>query len=127
MNYTNNSVDELQQTDEGKREFAKEELAYSATELIAELMDSEGVSKAELATRIGKSKAHVTQILSGSRNMTMHTLAEFTFALGYTVKLRGVSNNRCQMIGLRKLKDADLKFASHSALPESNPTIILAA
>ena len=84
---TKSSVEELLETEHGQCEFAKEELAFEATELIAELMEKKHVSKAELAQRIGKSKAYVTQVLSGSRNITMHTLAGLTFALGHKVRL----------------------------------------
>ena len=80
-------MQKLLETERGEREFAKEELAFEATELIAELMEKKHVSKTELAQRIGKSKAYVTQVLSGSRNITMHTLAGLTFALGYKAKL----------------------------------------
>ncbi len=82
-----NSVQKLLETEQGRREFAQEELAFDATELISELMEVEKVNKVELAKRVGKSKAYITQVLSGSRNMTMHTLAGLTYALGYTVRL----------------------------------------
>jgi antitoxin component HigA of HigAB toxin-antitoxin module len=67
--------------------YEQESLAFEATELISHLMETAKVSKAELARRIGKSKALVTQMLSGSRNMTMHTFAQLAFALGYRVEL----------------------------------------
>jgi len=66
---------------------AKEELAFEATELIAELMEKKHVSKTELAQRIGKSKAYVTQVLSGSRNITDSYAAGLTFALGHKIRL----------------------------------------
>jgi antitoxin component HigA of HigAB toxin-antitoxin module len=84
------SVEELLQTEEGRCEFAKEELAFDATELIADLMERTQVNKSELAKRTGKSKAYITQVLSGSRNLTMHTLAGLTFALGYRVEFSAV-------------------------------------
>jgi transcriptional regulator with XRE-family HTH domain len=45
-------------------------------------MDGQGVTKAELARRVGKSRAYVTQSLSGDRNMTLSTFAGFADALG---------------------------------------------
>lgn len=66
-------------------------LAEDATELIAGLMHDQKVTKSELAKSIGKSKAFVTQLLSGSRNMTLHTFAELAFALGHRVQLSSLS------------------------------------
>jgi transcriptional regulator with XRE-family HTH domain len=44
-------------------------------------MEDQGVHKAELARRVGKSRAYVTQSLSGHRNMTLSTLASYADAL----------------------------------------------
>lgn len=56
-------------------------IVQGASEVIRALMDRQGVSKAELARRVGKSRAYVTQSLSGNRNMTLGTLASFADAL----------------------------------------------
>lgn len=71
-----------------RRLFEQESLSFEAAELISTLLQEQKVSKAELAKRIGKSKAFVTQLLSGSRNMTMHTFADLAFALGFKVELK---------------------------------------
>jgi antitoxin component HigA of HigAB toxin-antitoxin module len=63
--------------------YERESLAFEAAELISGLMEQHQVNKTELAERIGASKSHVTQLLSGSRNMTTHTLADLAFALGH--------------------------------------------
>lgn len=70
-----------------RRVYEQESLAFEAAELISTLMDREGIKKAELAKRIGRSKAYVTQLLSGARNMTLHTFADLAFALGHQVRL----------------------------------------
>jgi transcriptional regulator with XRE-family HTH domain len=44
-------------------------------------MEDQGIHKAELARRVGKSRAYVTQSLSGHRNMTLSTLASYADAL----------------------------------------------
>src|ERR1700722_5595922 len=85
MEQRKSSVEELLETEEGRREFMKEELGFEATEKIAELMEIMNVSKSELAKRTGNSKAYITQVLSGTRNMTVHTLAGLAFALGYRI------------------------------------------
>jgi transcriptional regulator with XRE-family HTH domain len=81
------SVDELTETDVGRCEFVKQELALEATEKISELMEASQVTKSELARRTGSSKAYITQVLAGSRNITVHTLAALAFALGYRIEL----------------------------------------
>ena len=67
---------------------AVETLAAEASELIARLMHERGITKAELARQTGKSRAWVTQLLSGKTNMTVRTLAEVAFTLEAEVKLQ---------------------------------------
>jgi transcriptional regulator with XRE-family HTH domain len=65
----------------------QERLILAATELIEELLAKHGLSRKGLADRLGKSKAHVTQLLSGDRNFTLRTLADVTYELGHRVHL----------------------------------------
>ena len=64
-----------------KRAFAREELVYNVTEDILVTLEDMGITKKELARRLGRSKSYVTQILSGIRNMTLGTLSDICFAL----------------------------------------------
>ena len=73
-----------------RRLLERESLAFEATELISKLMEEQNISKAELAKRIDKSRAYVTQLLSGSRNITMHTFSDLAFALGHRAGLRSM-------------------------------------
>ena len=84
---------------EHRRLFEQEALILGATELITQLMEERGVNKTQFAKKIGRSKAFVTQILSGSRNMTLHTLADVVFALGFRIKLRGVPERQYRRHG----------------------------
>jgi transcriptional regulator with XRE-family HTH domain len=68
--------------------YERESLAFDAAEMIAHLMTGRKMNKAQLARAIGKSRAYVTQLLSGSRNMTIHTLADLGLALGYRFELK---------------------------------------
>jgi transcriptional regulator with XRE-family HTH domain len=72
---------------ERRRIYEREALAFEASESISNLMEQHEVSKSKLAELVGTSKSHVTQLLSGSRNMTMHTLADLAFVLGYKVEI----------------------------------------
>ena len=71
-----------------RRLLSVEALVAEASEAIASLMAEQNVSKAELARRLNKSRAWVTQLLSGKANMTVRTLAEVAYALGAEVKLQ---------------------------------------
>jgi transcriptional regulator with XRE-family HTH domain len=72
---------------EYRRLYAIEGLIADAAELVARLMEEQGVKKAALARRLGKSRAWVTQLLSGKANMTIRTFAEIVHVLGAQVKL----------------------------------------
>jgi transcriptional regulator with XRE-family HTH domain len=74
--------------DERRKLYERESLAFDASEMIAFLMSEKEMTKAQLARAIGKSRAYVTQLLSGSRNMTIHTLADLGLALGYRFELK---------------------------------------
>ncbi len=65
------------------RAFAREELVYNVTEDLLVILEDMGITKSELARKLGKSKSYVTQVLSGSRNMTLGSFSDICFALGF--------------------------------------------
>jgi transcriptional regulator with XRE-family HTH domain len=73
---------------DGLRLFQQERLILDVTTRLCTLMDVQGVSRTELARRLGVSKAHVTRLLEGSRNMTLRTVSDLFTALGQTVELK---------------------------------------
>ena len=68
---------------------------------IARAMASVGVSKAELARKLGKSPSAVTSWLSGNHNFTSDLLAEISSVLG--TQITGVGT---QITGVGALEDA---------------------
>lgn len=60
----------------------QEELIVQITELISIAMEKRGVSKADIAQRLGKSRPFVTQVLSGEANLTLRTIADMFTAMG---------------------------------------------
>ena len=84
----------LMKVPEFQRLMSIEALVADASELIASLMAEQNMSKADLARRLNKSRAWVTQLLSGNANMTVRTLAEVAFALDKEVKLEAQSTSR---------------------------------
>jgi transcriptional regulator with XRE-family HTH domain len=77
----------LMEDPEFRRLLSIEALVAEASEAIAKLMAEQNVSKADLARRLNKSRAWVTQLLSGKANMTVRTLAEVVYALDAELKL----------------------------------------
>ena len=77
----------LMEDPEFRRLLSIEALVAEASEVIARLMAEQNVSKADLARRLNKSRAWVTQLLSGKANMTVRTLAEVVNTLDAEVKL----------------------------------------
>ena len=61
--------------------FEAERLMLETTEMILHVMEQQGVTRAELATLLGRTRGHVSQVLNGDRNMTLRTLAEILHAL----------------------------------------------
>lgn len=72
------------------RDVETETLVAQLTDLVSKIMGERGVSKAELARRLGVSAPHITQTLSGERNMTIKTLAEALYAMGHRVETSAV-------------------------------------
>lgn len=48
------------------------------------LLNHAGISRADLARKLGWSRARVSQVLSGQENITVQTIAAVAGALGYT-------------------------------------------
>ena len=59
----------------------QERLILHVTEVLTELLDNEGVTKAELANRLGKTPGFVSQLFGGGRNLTLRTIADIATAL----------------------------------------------
>lgn len=68
--------------DDERRLLRQEELILDVTETICAVLNENKVSRSELAERLGKSRALVTQILSGDRNLTLRTLSDVAEVLG---------------------------------------------
>jgi transcriptional regulator with XRE-family HTH domain len=87
MNVTKKWIERLRESEEGRRLIEQERLIMQATEAIATLLQEQGVSRAELARRIGKSPAFVTKLLRGDSNLTLRTLSDVFFALNHSAHL----------------------------------------
>lgn len=77
----------LMESPEFRKLMAVESLVVEASETISRVMAEQKPGKADLARRLGKSRAWVTQLLSGKTNVTVRTLAEVSHELGFTIQL----------------------------------------
>jgi transcriptional regulator with XRE-family HTH domain len=62
--------------------YDKEVLRSEISDQISRLMESQDISNAELARRLGKSRAYVTKILQGNANFTLDSLVQIARVLG---------------------------------------------
>ena len=72
---------------EFRKLLAREELILEVTEVLCGLLEQEKISRKELAERLGKTKGFVSQLLNGGRNLTLRTVADILYVLGYKVAL----------------------------------------
>lgn len=84
--YSFNVIHEHLRDQEEFRYFAQDACMLAATDAIVAAMDAQNVSRAELAQRIDRTPGFISQVLSGSRNMTLKTLADLAWALGLQVR-----------------------------------------
>jgi len=68
-------------------EFETERLLVDLTEELVAHMDRQDISRAELARRLGVSRAFVTNLLKGSPNLTIKTLVRVAYAAGLNIEI----------------------------------------
>jgi len=66
-------------------EFHIEGLKFDFAEEVSKYLEEEGITRAELARRMGTSPAWITKMLRTNWNMTMETMAKLAFALGMKI------------------------------------------
>lgn len=59
----------------------QEKLILDVTERLTEALLEKGVTKAELARRLGRTPGFVSQLLGGGRNLTLRTISDIAAAL----------------------------------------------
>lgn len=74
-----------------RRVFEEELLVGEATDTIAGLLESLGLSQRVLADRLGVTPGRISQILSGKENLTLRSLGALGWALGVRFELHPVA------------------------------------
>jgi transcriptional regulator with XRE-family HTH domain len=77
------TYEEMEQED--ARGLRQEELIVEVTEALARALRSSGLTQSEVASRLGKTKGFVSQIMAGGNNLTLRTLADVAGAIGCKV------------------------------------------
>lgn len=121
------------QPDSG-REFAQEHLIEATAQAIWEQLDRRQMTKADVAKVLDKSKAYVTQILGGNRNMTLRTLSDIAFGLGLQVEIQFRERMDCpawdfaeSLQGAKALRSVLLSLGEeHHAANNWQPTTVIA-
>lgn len=70
-----------------RRLLRQEELILEVTEILSQALKKEGITKKDLADRLGKTKGFVSQVLTGGRNLTLRTIADIADALECRIRI----------------------------------------
>jgi len=76
-------------------EFEVEGAKLEITEELLALMEEKGISRSELARRMGVAPARITSMLSGANNFTLETLIRAARAVSASLKLH-LSPRQCE-------------------------------
>jgi transcriptional regulator with XRE-family HTH domain len=79
--------DRISSSPERMKNFQRERLEMEITELICQLMEQQGITRADLAKRLGKSRPYITKMLGSGTNLTVKTISDIFFALGRSLRV----------------------------------------
>lgn len=100
-------------------EFITEELIIELTEKIVSRMEKINLSRAELAKRLGVSKAFVTKVLNGNPNLTLKTIVSISKALDCKVDIDLCpSGYETRKFFIQKQKDLNKNYFKKDFEPE---------
>ena len=72
---------------EFERLMVQEDLIMDVSEDFCKLLKEKKMKRSDLANVMGKTKGLISQFLNGSRNMTLRSIADIAYHLGYKVKI----------------------------------------
>ena len=98
----------------------QEELILDVTERLTEALLQAGVTKAELARRLDRTPAFVSQVFAGGRNLTLRTIADIAAALSLQPTFELSSDGR---FAAEQVQCNTFKIAEHPCWRPSPETI----
>lgn len=112
--------EKLQKDPELRKYHQQEKLILDVTELIAGLMERNKVNKTQLADLLEVGRSYITQLLDGTKNMTLRTIADVFTALDseLVVNAGSLSLELGQAYECREYKANDPVQAAISTIPE---------
>lgn len=78
----------FRETPESMRALAEENALVAAAELVSEGIEARGMTRRDLADKLGIARSEVTQRLSGKRNLTVRSLAAMLHELDYDLQIQ---------------------------------------
>jgi transcriptional regulator with XRE-family HTH domain len=84
--YTVNTVRQHLKSVLETRLYAQDACMLAVTDALVRAIDAKGLTRATVAERIGRTPAFVSQVLNGTRNMTLKTIADILWACGLEVR-----------------------------------------
>ena len=71
----------IEQQEDFDRLVRQEELILEVTEKLTQALEEAGITRTELAGRLGRTPGYVSQVFGGGRNLTLRTVADIAAAL----------------------------------------------
>ena len=90
------------------------------TEDLARLMEEKGINRAELARRMGTSRAYITKMLGGNANFTLLTMVKLAMALDGAVHIH-IADKRAVTRWRDKVPGKGRKSTKKGSKPASRP------
>jgi len=78
---------ELLADPEARKVYEKERVILGFARELQGVMEAQGVTRAELARRTGRSPQAISRALTGHQNLTVGTMVDLAFAFGHTLDL----------------------------------------
>jgi len=95
----------------GEQRLAAARLRREALRAIHVALEASGLSRSELAARLGVREAAVDRVLRGDGNLRVETIAEYLHALGFELDLRLVRAGEPRRAAIES-RDAEPAFPS---------------
>ncbi|MGB7984158.1 MAG: helix-turn-helix transcriptional regulator [Terracidiphilus sp.] len=111
--------DELMLDPEFRKHYAVEGFIGDTAELIWQLLVRRKMKQADLARKLNKTPAFVSQLLNGKANMTIRTLAEVVYALDATIKIKSQdeSSSTCEAVDDTHAQTFSIRMPMHESGP----------
>lgn len=107
---------------EDARGLQQEELIIEVTEAMTRALRSSGLTKTELAERLGKTKGFVSQVLGGGNNLTLRTLADIAGALGCKAQVQLRPEQPNQVAYIRNWNQRPARATAGALAPPPAPS-----